>query len=102
MRHMMFLFLIALLLTGVSPHVQHHPVKTPAFDVEEHVQLFSADKAEYEKMPFSMDQSESSLVPVFLAAAVIAALSASAGLLKKFLLSVFYQSSYYGHTSLRP
>jgi hypothetical protein len=100
MRQTIFLFLIALLLTGVSPHVQHHPVKTPAFDVEEHVQLFSADKAEYEKIPFSMDQSES--IPVFLAAAVIAALSASAALFKKFLLSVFYQSSYYGRSSLRP
>ncbi|MDR0137499.1 hypothetical protein RFW18_07025 [Metabacillus idriensis] len=100
MRQYLFLFLIALLLTGTVPHVQHHHNAAPAFDLEEHVKPYSAGEKEDLKFPFFIEYNKAETESSLLAAVFSIAVLAGWHFRKKFLLAVFYQSSYFGKTSL--
>ncbi|MCM3595691.1 hypothetical protein M4D55_07850 [Metabacillus idriensis] len=100
MRQYLFLFLIALLLSGTVPHVHQHHNAAPAFDLEEHVKPSSADEKEDQKFPFFIEHNLAETESSLLTAVFSIALLAGRHFRKKFILAVFYQSSYYGKTSL--
>lgn len=94
MRQYLFLFLIALLLSGTVPHVHQHHNAAPAFDLEEHVKPYSADEKEDQNFPFFIEHNLAETESSLLAALFSIALLAGWQFRKKFLMPVFYQSSY--------
>jgi hypothetical protein len=100
MRQPIFLILIALLLAGTVPQIHQHSFTAPAFDLEEHVQPFSADDKDDLKFHFFIENGLAETESYLLAAVYFIAMLTGWNFRKKFLLAVFYQSSYFDKASL--
>jgi hypothetical protein len=100
MRQPILLFLIALLLAGTVPQIHHHSFAAPAFDLEENVKPSTADDKDGLKFPFFIEHSLAETESYLLAAVYFIAMLTGWNFRKKFLLAVFYQSSYFDKASL--
>ncbi|PLR69878.1 MULTISPECIES: hypothetical protein [Bacillaceae] len=102
MTQRILLILIALLLAGTIQHVQHYKSVFPAFDLEEHVKPFGDSKEDDFKFTFFTEfdtgEKESYLLVALFNLCMLASLLAG----KRFLLAVFYQSSYFGQHRFHP
>lgn len=95
-QHLLFI-LITILLAGT---VQQSNSVFQAFDLEEHVKPFADNKKEDLKFTFFTELNTADKESYLLVALFILCMLASLHAGKRFLLAVFYQSSYFGKTSL--
>jgi hypothetical protein len=100
MRQRILFILIALLLAGTIQHVHYYKTVFPVFDFEEHVKPIADNKKDDFKFAFFTEFNTAEKESYMLAALFILCMLASLHAGKRFLLSVFYQSSYIGKKSL--